>query len=140
MPLRLHVQYPKPVCSLRCATLFSENSVSLWTNLSLRRDKQETGQHCPKGPKYLYGTKYGFCSPYGLGKYTPYGYLGPFGLVKPSKPKLLNLSLNPRSFDFDAFQIHGMHQGDSVSRTVVGCSRTVEDLSVRTLHLCHPCA
>ena len=38
----------------------------------------------PKGPKYLYGTKYGFCSsdfPYGLGKYTPYGYLGPFGLV-----------------------------------------------------------
>ena len=36
----------------------------------------------PKGPKYLYGTKYGFCSsnfPYGLGKYTPYGYLGPFG-------------------------------------------------------------
>ena len=36
----------------------------------------------PKGPKYLYGTKYGFCSsnfPYGLGKYTPYGYIGPFG-------------------------------------------------------------
>ena len=36
----------------------------------------------PKGPKYLYGIKYGFCSsnfPYGLGKYTPYGYLGPFG-------------------------------------------------------------
>ena len=36
----------------------------------------------PKGPKYLYGTKYGFCSsnfPYGLGKYSPYGYLGPFG-------------------------------------------------------------
>ena len=36
----------------------------------------------PKGPKYLYGTKYGFCSsnfPYGLGKYPPYGYLGPFG-------------------------------------------------------------
>ena len=40
----------------------------------------------PKGPKYLYGTKYGFCSrnfPYGLGKYTPYGYLGPFGLHNP---------------------------------------------------------
>ena len=38
----------------------------------------------PKGPKYLYGTKYGFCSsnfPYGLGKYSPYGYLGPFGPV-----------------------------------------------------------
>ena len=38
----------------------------------------------PKGPKYLYGTKYGFCSsnfPYGLGKYSPYGYLGPFGRV-----------------------------------------------------------
>ena len=38
----------------------------------------------PKGPKYLYGTKYGFCSsnfPYGLGKYSPYGYLGPFGKV-----------------------------------------------------------
>ena len=38
----------------------------------------------PKGPKYLYGTKYGFCSnnfPYGFGKYTPYGYLGPFGYV-----------------------------------------------------------
>ena len=38
----------------------------------------------PKGPKYLYGTKYGFCSsffPYGLGKYTPYGYLGPFGFA-----------------------------------------------------------
>ena len=37
----------------------------------------------PKGPKYLYGTKYGFCSssfPYGLGKYSPYGYLGPFGI------------------------------------------------------------
>ena len=36
----------------------------------------------PKGPKYLYGTKYDFCSsnfPYGLGKYSPYGYLGPFG-------------------------------------------------------------
>ena len=36
----------------------------------------------PKGPKYLYGTKYGFCSsnfPYSLGKYSPYGYLGPFG-------------------------------------------------------------
>ena len=33
--------------------------------------------HNPKGPKYLCGTKYGFCSsnlPYGLGKYTPYGY------------------------------------------------------------------
>ena len=28
----------------------------------------------PKGPKYLYGTKYGFCSsnfPHGLGKYSP---------------------------------------------------------------------
>ena len=27
----------------------------------------------PKGPKYLYGTKYGLCSsnfPYGLGKYS----------------------------------------------------------------------
>ena len=38
----------------------------------------------PKGPKYLYGTKYGFCSSnflYGLGKYSPYGYLGPFGIV-----------------------------------------------------------
>ena len=38
----------------------------------------------PKGPKYLYGTKYGFCSsnfPYGLGKYSPYGYLGPFGIL-----------------------------------------------------------
>ena len=38
----------------------------------------------PKGPKYLCGTKYGFCSsnfPYGLGKYTPYGYLGPFGFM-----------------------------------------------------------
>ena len=36
----------------------------------------------PKGPKYLYGTKYGFCSsnfPHGLGKYSPYGYSGPFG-------------------------------------------------------------
>ena len=38
----------------------------------------------PKGPKYLYGTKYDLCSsnfPYGLGKYSPYGYLGPFGVV-----------------------------------------------------------
>ena len=38
----------------------------------------------PKGPKYHYGTKYGFCSnnfPYGLGKYSPYGYFGPFGKV-----------------------------------------------------------
>ena len=37
----------------------------------------------PKGPKYQYGTKYGFCSsnfPHGLGKYSPYGYLGPFGI------------------------------------------------------------
>ena len=37
-----------------------------------------------KGPKYLHGTKYGFCSsnfPYGLGKYTPYGYSGPFGRI-----------------------------------------------------------
>ena len=36
----------------------------------------------PKGPKYLHGTKYGFCSsnfPYGLGKYSLYWYLGPFG-------------------------------------------------------------
>ena len=36
----------------------------------------------PKGPKYLFGAKYGFCSsnfPYDLGKYSPYGYLGPFG-------------------------------------------------------------
>ena len=36
----------------------------------------------PKGPKYLHGTKYGFCSSnfhYGLGKHSPYGYLGPFG-------------------------------------------------------------
>ena len=41
----------------------------------------ECSQLIPKGPKYLHGTKYGFCSsnfPYGLGKYTPYGYLGPF--------------------------------------------------------------
>ena len=45
----------------------------------------------PKGPKYLYGTKSGFCSsnfPYGLGKYSPYGYLGPFGDC---------CSLNPKS-------------------------------------------
>ena len=37
----------------------------------------------PKGPKYLYGKKYGFCSsnfPYGLGKYSPYEYLGHFGI------------------------------------------------------------
>ena len=39
----------------------------------------------PKGPKYLYGTKYAFSSsnfPYGLGNYSPYGYLGPFGFVE----------------------------------------------------------
>ena len=38
---------------------------------------------CPKGPKYQYSTKYGFCSsnfPDGLGKYSPYGYLGPLGV------------------------------------------------------------
>ena len=38
----------------------------------------------PKGPKYVHGTKHGFCSnnfPYGLGKYSPYVYLGPFGYV-----------------------------------------------------------
>ena len=38
--------------------------------------------YTPKGPKYLYGRKYGFCSsnfPYGLGKYSLYGYFGPFG-------------------------------------------------------------
>ena len=43
----------------------------------------------PKGPKYLYGTKYGFCSsnfPYGLGKYSPYGYLGPFGYKRGPVP------------------------------------------------------
>ena len=36
----------------------------------------------PKGPKHLYGTKYGFYSsnfPYGLGKYSPYWCLGLFG-------------------------------------------------------------
>ena len=54
----------------------------------------------PKGPKYFYGTKYGFCSsnfPYGLGKYTPYGYLGPFGLSP--KPEAVNRNwsvLEPR--------------------------------------------
>ena len=44
------------------------------------------GKH-PKGPKYLYGTKYGFCSsnfPYGLSKDSPYGYLGPFRAVGPA--------------------------------------------------------
>ena len=45
----------------------------------------------PKGPKYLYGTKYGFCSsnfPYGLGKYSAYGYLGSFGtrMASPHPP------------------------------------------------------
>ena len=38
------------------------------------------GEGYPKGPKYLYGTKYGFCSsnfPHGLGEDSPYGYLGP---------------------------------------------------------------
>ena len=43
-------------------------------------------QRCfPKGPKYLYGTKYGFCSsnsPYGLSKYSLYWYLGPFGFLE----------------------------------------------------------
>ena len=37
-----------------------------------------------KGPKYLHGTKYGFCSsnfPYGFGKDSPYEYLGPFGYI-----------------------------------------------------------
>ena len=45
-----------------------------------------TREYTPKGPKYLYGTKYGFCgsnSPYGLPKYSPYGYLGPFGYPQP---------------------------------------------------------
>ena len=45
-------------------------------------DEAGQGWLFPKGPKYLYGTKYGFCSsnfPYGLGKYSLYWYLGPFG-------------------------------------------------------------
>ena len=47
-----------------------------------RLNKRGPPTKSPKGPKYLHGTKYGFCSgnfPYGLGKYSPYGYLGPFG-------------------------------------------------------------
>ena len=46
-----------------------------------RRDASLNRGYDPKGPKCLYGTKYGFCSSnfsYGLGKYSPYGCLGPF--------------------------------------------------------------
>ena len=53
----------------------------------------------PKGPKYLYGTKYGFCSsnfPYGLGKYSPYGYLGPFG-TRMASPHPLDPTVSCRS-------------------------------------------
>ena len=49
-----------------------------------RRGRAEQKCCFPKGSKYQYGTKYGFCNsnfPYGLGKYSPYGYLGPFGFV-----------------------------------------------------------
>ena len=54
----------------------------------IRSRKSSLGSHLAfsKGPKYQYGTKYGFCSsnfPYGLGKYSPYGYLGPFGFFNP---------------------------------------------------------
>ena len=37
---------------------------------------REQSKADPKGPKYLYGTKYGFCSsnfPYGLSKYAHMG-------------------------------------------------------------------
>ena len=53
-----------------------------------------------EGPKYLYGTKYGFCSsnfPYGSGKYSPYGYFGPFGFGRPlafSRPGGASKSFN----------------------------------------------
>ena len=55
-----------------------------------RPTKISTGLN-PKGPKYLYGTKYGLCSsnfPFGLGKYTPEWYLGPFGEA-PDLPRSL---------------------------------------------------
>ena len=62
------------------------------------------GKH-PKGPKYLYGTKYGFCSsnfPYGLGKDSPYGYLGPFRAVGPANSdKLIGYQSVDKGFDVE---------------------------------------
>ena len=63
----------------------------------------------PKGPKYLYGTKYGFCSsnfPYGLGKYSPCGYLGPFGLG----PMFFPYSLSIRFLWTFASRPNSIHQ------------------------------
>ena len=53
----------------------------------------------PKGPKYLYGTKYGFCSSnfhYGLGKYSLYWYLGPLGSEQSKSPSHAALRRAPR--------------------------------------------
>ena len=70
---------------LHVRTLFRRvlhRGLLLQPHLMVRRPGLGFVTQIPKGPKYLYGTKYGFCSsnfPYGLGKYSPYGYLGPFG-------------------------------------------------------------
>ena len=53
-----------------------------------------------KGPKFLCGAKYGFCSsnfPYCWGKYTPYGYLGPFGFLFQSFERAHGCCYNPKA-------------------------------------------
>ena len=76
----------------------------------------------PKGPKYLYGTKYGFCSsnfPCGLAKYSPYGYLGPFGLAKqtqaewPAQQVLLSSTTYTRRAAHHAKDGHRDHEPNS---------------------------
>ena len=92
--------------------------------------------YVPKGPKYLYGTKYGFCSsnfPYGLGKYSLYRYLGPFGcsiiylqydpenkVLKQPGPFLLVpwLLEVPRKLYWPSFTCLGLAQ-----RAAPGCAR-----------------
>ena len=59
--------------------------IAEWQATNLTRSLLQEEVPYPKGPKYLYGTKYGFCSSnfsYGLGKYSPYGYLGPFEIIR----------------------------------------------------------
>ena len=62
-----------------------KSGLDFWESMLGSPYLQESPHLFPKGPKYLYGRKYGFCSsnfPYGLGKYSLYGYFGPFGVCR----------------------------------------------------------
>ena len=78
----------------------------------------------PKGPKYLYGTRYGFCSgnvPYGLGKDSPYGYLGRFGCA--NSPERLSSRHLVRKSNLNSLSLSRIsdHHGiqELISRTYV---------------------